>query len=190
MKTDKIPVEINMKYRHTKLRKYCKVAPLQRCSIEPPANSRVQETTQQRRGAEQRLTDKDVAGLVNGRVVGLWGTRLNGDERRSDIASGRGVGNKPANVEGKDTKVVNTNASSITSQNGSVAKTKPLPIVKPKPKIPSWLLAELSARPIDGGNSQDAHVSNNVAAPTDGPAKQHQTKTAPPVMRRFKETTL
>ena len=190
MKPDTIPVEINMKYRHTKLRKYCKVAPLQRCSIEPPVDSRVQETTQQRRGAEQRSVDKDVGGLVNGRVVGLWGTRLNGDERSSDIASSRGVGNKPANVVGKDTKVVNTTASSTTSQNGSVAKTKPLPIVKPKPKIPSWLLAELSARPIDGGNNQDAHVDNNVAASTDGPAKQRQPTTAPPVMRRFKETTL
>ena len=190
MKLDTIPVEINMKYRHTKLRKYCKVAPLQRCSIEPPVDSRVQERTQERRGAEQRLADKDVGGLVNGRVVGLWGTRLNGDERSSDIASGRGVGNKPANVVGKDKKVVTTNASSTASQNGSVSKTKPLPIVKPKPKIPSWLLAELSARPIDGGNNQDAVIDNNVATPTDGPAKQHQTKTAPPVMRRFKETTL
>ena len=190
--TDTIPVEINMKYRHTKLRKYCKVAPLQRCSIEPPAASCVQETKQERCGAEQRLADKDGGKLVNGRVVGLWGTRLNGGEHSSDVASNSGVGNKPANGMGKDTKVVQSNASPTApvAQNSSVAKTKPLPIVKPKPKIPSWLLAEISARPIDGGNNQDSHVSNNVAASTAGPAKQRQTTTAPSVLRRFKETTL
>ena len=208
-----VPIEINMKYRHTKLRKYCKVAPLKRCAVEPPSVSPVvapsvdqngtpdganKEATHASPRAEKRSTDKDVGETVNG-TVDQRDIRLDGDGHsvdsnstgEADIGVANGIETAVTETNSKMLQTQATNAIS-PQQNGGVSKAKlPPPKVKPKPKIPSWLATQLSTDKGDdvekrGDDVNDDKVTESAA----GPAVHRETTTAPSATRSFKETTL
>ena len=212
-RTEPVPIEINMKYRHTKLRKYCKVAPLKRCAVEAPSVSPAvapsgdqngspdlayKETTRASPRAEKRSADKDFGETVNG-TDDQRDTRLDGDGHGVDLNSTGGADIGVANgiekaVTETNSKVLHTQTANAVSpqQNGGVAKAKlPPPKVKPKPKIPSWLATQLSTDKGGDGEKRAEDVNDDkVTESAAGPAVHRETTTAPSAMRSFKETTL